>query len=235
MDKIHYFYWTRYTSFAGQVSHGKRVTAQPSCPVSWDAGVSTHDNTRHALPMGSVSVGSGEASGAVKADRSGVLGVRWVAMNPRRVRGISVRVPCSPCRWMGRSVRWHQACPLTLDGALDEACDRSTVGVVQPSGWPRAGAADPVEFVEVPLLGVGQSMKVLLGGGDLGMTHTVHHRLGVGPSGDQPGGVSVAQVVDPYVEVHPRRGDGASPNAGAEGVPREGGALSGGEQQVTLP
>src|SRR5680860_1260345 len=98
--------------------------------------------------------------------------------------------------------------------------------------WPRAGAADPVECVEVLLVGVGQSMEVLLGGGDLGMTHTVHHGLEVGPSGEQPGGVSVAQVVDPYVEVHPRRGDGGSPDAGAEGVPREGGALAGGEQQV---
>ena len=88
MDKIHYLHWTRYTFFAGQVSHGKRVAARPYCPVSWDAGVASHDNTRHALPMGSVSVGSGEASGAVKADRSGVLGVTWVAMNPRRVRGM---------------------------------------------------------------------------------------------------------------------------------------------------
>jgi len=44
-------------------------------------------------------------------------------------------------------------------------------------------------------------MQVLLGGGDLGMTHAVHHGLEVGAAGEQPGGVGVAEVVDADIEV----------------------------------
>jgi hypothetical protein len=38
---------------------------------------------------------------------------------------------------------------------------------------------------------------------DLGMTHAVHHGLEIGHTGEQPGRMSVAQVVDAYFEVHP--------------------------------
>jgi hypothetical protein len=107
------------------------------------------------------------------------------------------------------------------------------------AGWlrwrSRARAADPVECGEVLGVGVGKGVQVLLGGGDLCVTHPVHHRLEVGPSGEQPGRMSVAQVVDAYVEVHPRGGDGGSPDPGAEGVPRKWGAVAGREQQVTRP
>src|SRR5680860_1289081 len=95
------------------------------------------------------------------------------------------------------------------------------------------GSVHPVEGIEVLLVGIGEGVKVFLGGGDLGVAHAVHDGFEVGASGEQPGCVSVAQVVDADGEVDPRRGNGRSPYPGTEGVPGEGGALAGGEQQVT--
>ena len=43
----------------------------------------------------------------------------------------------------------------------------------------------------------------------------------------------MTQVVDPDVEVDARGSDSGSPDPGAEGVPGEGGAVAGREQQVT--
>jgi hypothetical protein len=82
------------------------------------------------------------------------------------------------------------------------------------------------------LVGVGEGVEVFLGGGDLSMTHAVHHGSEVGAAGQQPGGVGVTQVVDADGEVQPGGGDGGSPDAGAEGAAGEGGAVAGGEQQV---
>jgi len=94
-------------------------------------------------------------------------------------------------------------------------------------------AAGPVQGVEVLDVGIGEGVEVLLGGGDLSMTHPVHHRLEVRAACEQPGGVGVAQVVNSDVEVDSRRLDGGSPDAGAEGVPGEGVSVVGGEEQVT--
>ena len=55
--------------------------------------------------------------------------------------------------------------------------------------------------VEVALVGVGEGVQVLLGGLDLGVAHAFHDGLEVGAAGEQPGGVGVAQVVDPDGEV----------------------------------
>jgi hypothetical protein len=55
-------------------------------------------------------------------------------------------------------------------------------------------------------------VEVLLSGCDLGVAHAVHHGLEVGPAGEQPGGVGVAEVVDPDVEVDP---GGLTPAAAA--------------------
>jgi len=56
----------------------------------------------------------------------------------------------------------------------------------------------------------GRWVEVLLGGGDLSVTHPVHDGFEVGAAGEQPGGVGVAQVVDAYVEVDPGCFDGRS-------------------------
>ena len=140
---------------------------------------------------------------------------------------------------------WCRAgCPFATDFGLEEGaglCEgflwrgqsASSAGRLR---WRSGGrVADAVEGGEVLGVGVGEGVEVLLGGGDLGMTHAVHHRLEVGAAGEQPGGVGVAQVVDADVEVDARGGDGGSPDPGAEGVPGDGGAVAGGEQQVTGP
>ena len=89
---------------------------------------------------------------------------------------------------------------------------RGCVGVL---GLP---TADAVEGVEVLGVGVGEGVEVFLGGGDLRVAHPVHHGLEVGPAGEEPGGVGVAEVVDADVEVDAGGFDGGSPDAGAEGV-----------------
>ena len=100
----------------------------------------------------------------------------------------------------------------------------------------RAGAtvlaAGPVQGVEVLGVGVGQGVEVYLGGGDLGVAHPVHDGFEVGPAGEEPGGVGVAEVVDADVEVDSGGFDGGAPDAGAEGVPGDRGALAGREQQI---
>jgi hypothetical protein len=74
-------------------------------------------------------------------------------------------------------------------------------------GWTRVfsclSSADAVEGVEVLGVGIGKGVEVLLSGGDLGVAHPVHHGLQVGPAGEPPGGVGVAEVVDPDLQVDP--------------------------------
>ena len=82
------------------------------------------------------------------------------------------------------------------------------------------------------MVGVGEGVEVLLGGLDLGVAHAVHDGLEVGAAGEEPGGVGVAQVVDADVEVDAAGLDGGQPDAGAEGVAGDRGAVAGGEQQV---
>ena len=79
----------------------------------------------------------------------------------------------------------------------------------------RCRVSGPVEGGEVLGVGVGKGVQVLLGGGYLRMTHAVHHALQVRAAGEEPGRMCVAQVVDPYVEVDARGGDGGSPDPGA--------------------
>ena len=85
------------------------------------------------------------------------------------------------------------------------------------------------------MVGVGEGVEVFLGGGDSGVAHAVHDGFDVGAAGEEPGGVGVAEVVDADLEVDPRSGDGGSPHPSAERVPGDGGAVAGGEQQVTRP
>jgi len=54
---------------------------------------------------------------------------------------------------------------------------------------------DAVEGVEVSLVGFGRGVEVLLGGLEVSMPQSVHDRGEVGSSGEQPGGVGVAEVV----------------------------------------
>jgi hypothetical protein len=56
-------------------------------------------------------------------------------------------------------------------------------------GVLRLFAADAVQGVEVLGVGVGEGVEVLLGGGDLGVAHAVHHGLEVGAASQEPGGV----------------------------------------------
>ena len=78
-------------------------------------------------------------------------------------------------------------------------------------------------------------MEVFLGGGDLGVAHAVHDGLEVGASGEEPGGLGVAEVVDADVEVDTGGLDGGQPDAGAEGVPRDRGAVAGGDIRSSGP
>ena len=80
-------------------------------------------------------------------------------------------------------------------------------------GWFTAAgatvlAAGLVQGVEVLCVGVGEGVEVFLGGGDLGVAHAVHDGFEVGASGEEPGGVGVAEVVDADVEVDAGRLDG---------------------------
>lgn len=93
---------------------------------------------------------------------------------------------------------------------------------------------DAGEGVEVALVGVGQGVEVLLGGLDLGVPHPFHHGLQVRTAGQQPGGVGVAQVVDPDRVVDAGGFDCGQPDAGAEGVPGDRRAGLGGEEQVVV-
>src|SRR4051794_657643 len=93
-------------------------------------------------------------------------------------------------------------------------------------------AAGPVEGGEVLSVGVGEGMEVFLGGGDLRVAHAVHHGLEVGSAGQEPGGVGMAEVVDPDAEPDSGGLDGGQPDPGAEGVPRDRGADPGREQQI---
>ena len=108
---------------------------------------------------------------------------------------------------------------------------RAGVGVLTGAG-AAVLAAGPVQGVEVLGVGVGQGVEVSLGGGDLGVAHPVHDGFEVGTAGEQPGGMSVAEVMDADVEVDSGDLDGGQPDAGAEGVPRDRGALAGREQQI---
>ena len=92
------------------------------------------------------------------------------------------------------------------------------VGIVTAADTP-VSVAGPVEGVEVLGVGVGEGVEVFLGGGDLGVAHAVHDGFEVGSSGEEPGGVGVAEVVDADVEVDAGGCNGGQPDAGAEGVP----------------
>ena len=102
-----------------------------------------------------------------------------------------------------------------------------------------AGSGLPVlyagEGVEVALVGVGEGVEVLLGGLDLGVPHAFHHGLQVAAAGEEPGGVGVAEVVDPDSEVDAGGFDCGQPDPGAEGVARDGGASLRREEQVVVP
>jgi hypothetical protein len=60
-------------------------------------------------------------------------------------------------------------------------------------------AGDAGEGVEVALVGVWECVEVFLGGLDLGVAHAFHDGFEVGAAGEEPGGVSAAEVVDPDV------------------------------------
>ena len=60
----------------------------------------------------------------------------------------------------------------------------------------RAPGLDTTQSIKVALVGVREGVEVFLGGLDLGVAHAVHDGLEVRSSGQQPGGVCVAQVVD---------------------------------------
>src|SRR4051812_28989805 len=51
------------------------------------------------------------------------------------------------------------------------------------------------EGVEVFAVGFGDGVEVFLGGLDLGVAHAFHDGFEVGPFGEEPGGVGVAEVV----------------------------------------
>jgi hypothetical protein len=97
------------------------------------------------------------------------------------------------------------------------------------------GAADARDGGEGGVVGVGQGVQVLLGGGQLGVAEAVHDGFEVGSAGKQPGGVCVAQVVPAQVKVQAGGFDGGEPDPGAEGGPGDGLAGLVGEQQLVRP
>src|SRR5680860_334714 len=50
-------------------------------------------------------------------------------------------------------------------------------------GVPKLASSDPTKGVEVLGVGVGEGVEVFLGGGDLGVSHAVHHGFEVGTTG----------------------------------------------------
>jgi hypothetical protein len=91
---------------------------------------------------------------------------------------------------------------------------------------------DGLEGGKSAVVGVGEPAQVLLGGLDLLVAEAVHHGLEVGATGQQLGGVRAAQVVEAHPLVELRACDGRKPDAGAEDVPRDRRARTGGEEKV---
>ena len=92
-----------------------------------------------------------------------------------------------PDRWRARLPRPRPMGRTGVDPQLARLQYRLSVrliflarcGAIGVMGLP---SADAVEGVEVLGVGVGEGMEVLLGGGDLGVAHPVHHGLEVGAS-----------------------------------------------------
>jgi len=102
-----------------------------------------------------------------------------------------------------------------------------------PASESRIWVGDAGEGVEVALFGVGECVEVFLGGLDEGVAHAVHDGAEVGAAGEQPGRMGVSEIVDADVEVDPGGLHSGRPHVAAEGVPRDRGALAGGEDQVS--
>jgi hypothetical protein len=86
--------------------------------------------------------------------------------------------------------------------------------------------------LEGSVAGVGEGAEVLLGGGDLFVAEAFHDDLQVGSSGEEPGSVGGAEVVELDAAVEPAGVQGGDPDASAEGVAGPAGPGAGGEQQV---
>ncbi len=97
----------------------------------------------------------------------------------------------------------------------------------------RLPSAHAGEGGERGVVGVGEGVQVLLGGGELGVAEAVHDGFEVGAAGEEPGGVGVSQVVPAQVEVQAGCLHGGQPDAGPEGG--AGNGLPGvvGEQQLS--
>ena len=102
--------------------------------------------------------------------------------------------------------------------------------------WRRnCAVADQGERGQVLGVCVGGGVEVLLGGLDVGMSEAFHDGGEVGAAGEQPGGVGVAQVVDPNREVDPVRLNRRKPDPGKKGVARDRGTCLSREEKVVVP
>jgi hypothetical protein len=93
--------------------------------------------------------------------------------------------------------------------------------------------ADQVECGEVLLVGIREGVEVLLRGRDLGVAHPVHDGLEIGSACQQPGWVSIAQVVDADVKSRSRTRRRPVATPGCGGCCERSGAVAGREEQVT--
>ena len=72
------------------------------------------------------------------------------------------------------------------------------------------------ERVEGGVVGVGEGVEVFLGGAQAAVAEAFFDGLDVGAAGEQPGGVGVAEVVEPDVGVELGGGGGGGPDVVAE-------------------
>jgi hypothetical protein len=145
-----------------------------------------------------------------------------------------VAAPVLACSWEGFAATPGSVGP-GGHGASSGVCSRPLVRlqghIVGEEGLVEA-AGHPIEAVEVALVGLGRGVQVLLGGLDVGVPESVHDRGEVGPAGQQPGGVGVAQVLHSHVEADAGGLDHGQPDPDPEGVARDRGARGCGEEQV---
>jgi len=75
-----------------------------------------------------------------------------------------------------------------------------------------------LEGFEGGVVGIGESVQVLLGGGDPGVAEPVHNGLEVGSAREEPGGMRMSQVMHPHAHGEAGCLDSGPPRPGPEGV-----------------
>ena len=120
----------------------------------------------------------------------------WASMRRRGSWGCASRNSC--CQRSTAGVGSVRAVVVSVAAVrVGRARSSAPAGPMGPTGETRPisvgrAFADVVEGGDGGVVGVGEGVEVLLGGGDAGMSHPFLHHLDVGAAGEEPGGVGVA-------------------------------------------